>query len=160
MTTQPWGCFIDGQPPSSGGTTTQTNLGFLVERATNQTLSPGSNKVLFDNIIEENPAGTFDLVNDRFVVTIPGRYTISFSATQDFNGFIAYAEAAIFLNGSTLCVERSEVEYFDVTRDGLSVEIQLAVNDVIEAYVWNGDVFNTSLRGGSNKFSAALIVTP
>jgi hypothetical protein len=161
MPQAPWGCFYNGAPPgvTPGGS---TNLGFFVERSVNQTISPGVTTVInTDLIIQENPAGTFDLGNNHFKCTIPGRYIFCLSVDMQFSGFDAYGICALRVNGTVRTDEQSNSTFEnDIIRMGNSFCWQVEVDDIIDAIVYNGDVFNCTLSGCQNQFSGALIVTP
>lgn len=161
MSATPWGCFYNGKIPGGVPSGTSQNLGFFVERSVNQNLPSMATTVIdTDLVIEENPLGTFDLVNNHFKVTVPGRYVICLSVDIQFGGFSTYGVCAIRVNGTTRTDEQAETFNQDIIRMGNSFCIQLAVDDIVDAIVFNGDIFAATLSGCQNQFSAALIATP
>ena len=161
MTATPWGCFYNGEIPGGTPSGASQNLGFFVERNANQNLPSGSTTVVdTDLVIEENPIGTFDLVNNHFKVTVPGRYVMCLSVDIEFGGFGGYGVCALRVNGTTRTDEESETATGDIIRMGNSFCIQLDVDDIVDAIVFNGDIFAATLVGCQNQFSGALIATP
>lgn len=160
MPQAPWGCFYDGKPPTTPGGSS-INLGFFVERSVNQTL-PGLTTTVIDTdlVIEENPIGTFDLTANHFKCTIPGRYGFCLAVDVEFGGFSAYGICALRVNGTIRTDEQDETSIDDTIRMGNSFYFQLAVDDIVDAIVYNGDPFSATLSGCQNQFSGALIATP
>jgi hypothetical protein len=80
---------------------------------------------------------------------------------MQFSGFDAYGICALRVNGTVRTDEQSNSTFEnDIIRMGNSFCWQVEVDDIIDAIVYNGDVFNCTLSGCQNQFSGALIVTP
>lgn len=155
MTAAPWGCTYNGKVQSCC-----TNLGFMVRRGANQQIIDSTETVIdFGTIIEENPTGTFDLVLDQFVVTIPGRYMFSCSIDMTFSAN-GYGEVRLYENATLRSDERAESDLETQIKIGASFTKQLGVGDVIEARVYQVSGVNAVLNGNDNQFSGALICTP
>lgn len=164
MPQAPWGCFYDGQPPATPGGTS-TNIGFFVERGTNQTL-PGFTETVInlDTVIEESSPGLVDLAGDRFVCPTAGRYGFCLSLDISFSGFFAFGELRMYVDSGAGYIrrtdERAENDIEDYIKIGNSFYFQLAVGDFVQPRAYNGDSFSATLVGCNNQFSGALIATP
>jgi hypothetical protein len=159
MNGTPWGCFYNGGIPG-GNNGACTNLGFFVMRAANQTIPDTTETVIdIDTIVEENPGGTFDLVNNRFECTIPGRYVFCLSIDLTVS-FFGYAECRLYVNGTLRTDERAEADEEELIKIGNSFCFQLDIGDLVQARVFMDDGFAGTLNGGQNQFSGALICTP
>ena len=164
MPEAPWGCFYDGAVP--GGTPAASlNIGFFVERGTNQTIVPGETVINLDTVIEESSPGLVDLAGDRFVCPTAGRYGFCLSLDISFSGFFSFGELRMYVNSGgggyvRRTDERAENDIEDYIKIGNSFYFQLAVGDLVQPRVYNGDSFNATLVGCNNQFSGALIATP
>ncbi len=152
MSCAPWGCFYNGEIPSM-----YTDLGYMARRLGHQVIPTGVETLIdWTTIIEENPAGTFDLVADQFVCTIPGRYVFSLWAdiTVTANG---HCQVRIYYNTNLRAEQRTESDLFGLTRNCCSVNMKLQVGDIMQGRVFQNSGANANLIGGDNLFTGALI---
>lgn len=156
----PYGCFFDGKSPSNGDGGGGQNVGFFVERFSNQTISTGVETNLnIDTVIEENPAGVVDLVNDRFIAPVEGRYGFSLSADIVLAAS-GYAEVRLYVNGTLRTDSRDRNPFSGTVKPSTSFFFYLAQNDWVQPRIFQVTGFTATISGCQNQFSGALIWTP